>query len=82
MEAKQTPLIDLLKSVPIDARLGIDHDEFSSSFHPIGKHCHKAAAELRRLHEVNQGLIEVLKIIADAADSQHSVKARAALAKA
>ena len=25
------------------------------------KHCHKAAAELRRLHEVNQELLEALK---------------------
>ena len=28
-------------------------------------HCHKAAAELRRLHEVNQELLEVLKEILD-----------------
>ena len=50
MEAKQTPLIDLLESVPRDAVLVFEHDQFSSSSHPVGRLCHEAAAELRRLH--------------------------------
>lgn len=50
MEAKQTPLIDLLESVPRDAVLVVEHDQFSSSFSPVGRLCHEAAAELRRLH--------------------------------
>lgn len=47
MEAKQTPLIDLLESVPRDAVLVVDHDQFSSSFRPVGRLCHEAAAALR-----------------------------------
>ena len=50
MEAKQTPLIDLLERVPRDAVLVVEHDQFSSSSYSIGRLCHEAAAELRRLH--------------------------------
>ena len=50
MEAKQTPLIDLLEGVPRDTVLVVEHDQFSSSSHPVGRLCHEAAAELRRLH--------------------------------
>ena len=47
MEAKQTPLIELLERVPQDARVVIEHDQFSSSSHPVGRLCHEAAAALR-----------------------------------
>lgn len=47
MEAKQTSLIDLLERVPQDARLVVEHDQFSSSSHPVGRLCHEAAAALR-----------------------------------
>lgn len=47
MEAKQTPLTDLLERVPQDARLVVEHDKFSSSSYPVGKLCHDAAAALR-----------------------------------
>ncbi len=47
MEAKQTPLIELLERVPQDARLVVEHDQFSSSVHPVGRLCHEAAAALR-----------------------------------
>jgi hypothetical protein len=50
MEAKQTPLIESLERVPQDARVVVEHDQFSSSSHPVGRLCHEAAAELRRLH--------------------------------
>ena len=50
MEAKRTPLIELLERVPQDARVVVEHDQFSSSSHPVGRLCHEAAAELRRLH--------------------------------
>lgn len=50
MEAKQTPLIELPERVPQDARVVVEHDQFSSSSHPVGRLCHEAAAELRRLH--------------------------------
>lgn len=57
MEAKQTPLIDLLESVPRDAVLVFEHDQFSSSLHPVGRLCHEAAAELRHLHAENEALL-------------------------
>ena len=47
MEAKQTPLIELLERVPQDARVVVEHDQFSSSSHPVGRLCHEAAAALR-----------------------------------
>jgi hypothetical protein len=47
MEAKQTPLIELLEQVPHDARVVVEHDQFSSSSHPVGRLCHEAAAALR-----------------------------------
>jgi len=47
MEAKQTPLIDLLERVPQDARLVVEHDQFSSSSHPVGRLCHEAITALR-----------------------------------
>jgi hypothetical protein len=71
MEAKQTPLIELLEQVPHDARVVVEHDQFSSSSHPVGRLCHEAAAALRaRLAqpEMNQwhGLTdEEVKYIAD-----------------
>ena len=47
MEAKQTPLIDLLENVPRDTVLVVEHDQFSSSSYPVGRLCHEAAAALR-----------------------------------
>ena len=50
MEAKQTPLIELLEQVPHDARVVVEHDQFSSSSHPVGRLCHEA-----KLREKNGG---------------------------
>lgn len=47
MEAKQTSLIELLEAVPVDARLVVDDGPHSTSFHPVGRLCHEAAAALR-----------------------------------
>lgn len=47
MEAKQTPLIDLLQAVPANARLVVEDGPYSTSFHPVGSLCHEAAAILR-----------------------------------
>ena len=56
-------------------------------------HCHKAAAELRRLHEVNQELLAALESIAECCDENRAARdylsrqteirgiARAAIAK-
>jgi len=47
MEAKQTSLIELLEAVPVDARLVVDDGPHSTSFYPVGRMCHGAAAALR-----------------------------------
>ena len=39
-------------------------------------HCHKAAAELRRLHEVNAELLEALKAIKDHPNTRYEVEAQ------
>jgi hypothetical protein len=47
MDAKQTPLIDLLERVPADARMVYGHDQFHSQNIPVGRLCNEAAAALR-----------------------------------
>jgi hypothetical protein len=47
MDAKQTPLIDLLERVPADARMVCEHDKFHSQNIPVGRLCHEAAAALK-----------------------------------
>ena len=47
MDAKQTPLIDLLESVPADAVMVYEHDQFHSQNIPVGRLCREAAAALR-----------------------------------
>lgn len=60
---KQTPLIDLLERVPRDAVLVVEHDQFSSSSHPVGRLCHEAAAALRAaLAEVERLRAEVERL--------------------
>lgn len=62
MDAKQTPLIELLDAVPGDARVIVE-EEFASTAHPVGRLCHDAAAELRRLHEENSRLRQAIEHI-------------------
>ena len=52
---KQASLIERLESIPRDAVLVIEHDQFSTSFHPVGRLCHEAAAELRSRHPDDKG---------------------------
>ena len=54
MDAKQTPLIDLLESVPADAGMVYEHDQFHSQNIPVGRLFHEAAAELRRLSAASE----------------------------
>ena len=61
-EAKQVPLVERLEAVPADARLAVNDGPFSTSFYPVGAMAHEAAAELRRLHAVNQELLEALRL--------------------
>lgn len=56
MTAKQTPLLDLLRSVPADARLSYEHSPIEYSMIPVGRLAAEAADEIERLcralHEV------------------------------
>ena len=61
-EAKQVPLVERLESVPVGARLAVDDGPYSTSFYAVGAMAHEAAAELRRLHALNGGLLEVAKL--------------------
>ena len=81
MEAKQTPLIDLLEGIPRDAVLVVEHDQFSSSSHPVGRLCHEAAAELRRLHVQAAQDEALLRQALEALDSDHpDIQLRTAIA--
>jgi hypothetical protein len=89
-EAMQVPLLERLEDVPADARLAVDDGPHSTSYYPIGKMSHEAAAELRRLHSVNAELVEALRLIAETewvdaplTSAQRAVRvARAAIARA
>jgi hypothetical protein len=64
-QAKQTPLVELLDAVPEDVRIGVQDSEdwnAGTTWHPVGRLCRDAAAELRRLHAVNQELLEALRL--------------------
>ena len=43
----ETPLIELLESVPVDAR-HIEEEEFSATYHAVGRLCRQAATQLRQ----------------------------------
>jgi hypothetical protein len=83
--AYEVPFVELLESVPNNSRLWVDFPEGMGSTHfPVGHYCHKAAAELRRLHDVNAELVEALKQIHDLPEDSriHYKVARKAIAKA
>ncbi len=51
-QAKQTPLVELLAAVPADVRVCVrDGKDWNAgtTWHPVGRLCRDAAAELRRL---------------------------------
>jgi hypothetical protein len=57
-KAKALTLPELLEKVPSDARLTITNDdEREILILPVGRHCHNAAAELRRLHQFSEDQI-------------------------
>lgn len=91
---KQTPLIDLLESVPRDAVLVVEHDQFSSSSYPVGRLCHEAAAALRavlaeverlraEVERLSEALRELVAVFSESGmyDEEVFAKARAALAE-
>ena len=65
MEAKRTPLIELLERVPRDAVLAVEHDQFSSSSHPVGRLCHEAAAALEAARAEVERLADALRELED-----------------
>lgn len=65
LEAKQVPIYELLEQIPDDIRIGVPDGEgwqSGTTWHPVGSLCKQAAAELRRLHEANQELLEALNL--------------------
>jgi hypothetical protein len=81
-EAYEVPFVELLESVPNNSRLWVDFPEGMGSTHfPVGHYCHKAAAELRRLHEVNAELVEAVRA-ALSDDQPYIERCKAALVKA
>ena len=69
---------------PEALRLAERLERYDAERSGYAKHCHKAAAELRRLHEVNTELLNLLKR-ANSCTGSHTVmwqsEARAAIAK-
>jgi hypothetical protein len=47
----KTPLLDLLRDVPEDARAEYEHSQFHHSLIPYGRLCSEAAAEIGQLRE-------------------------------
>ena len=63
-EAYEVPLYERLETVPQDARLiVVAENGLNTTFIPIGREAKLAAAELRRLHTLNQELVEALNQI-------------------
>jgi hypothetical protein len=54
MDAKQTPLIELLEHVPADAHMVYEHDQFHSQNIPVGRLCHEAAAALKEKNDMTR----------------------------
>jgi hypothetical protein len=45
--ACEVPVVELLEAVPKDARF-VQEEDFSSTYHPVGRLCHEAATMLRQ----------------------------------
>ena len=72
-QAKQTPLVELLDAVPEDVRIGTQDSEnwnAGTTWHPVGRLCHEAATELRRLQAENEDLKRTLAASCDEERSQ------------
>ncbi len=63
--ACKTPLIDLLKSVPADARATYEHHPTAHSNIPYGRLCNEAAAEIERLRAENAELLALIAAFVD-----------------
>jgi hypothetical protein len=84
MEAKQTPLIDLLTRVPENARCRVDEpDGMGSVWIPVGRLCKDATDSLRAAQFQRDELLTALRAMLD--DDNHDEakeQARAAIARA
>ena len=61
--ACEVPVVELLEAVPKDARF-VQEEDFSSTYHPVGRLCHEAATMLRQQQaELTEagGMIGVLR---------------------
>ena len=68
---------------PEALRLAERLERYDAERSGYAKHCHAAAAELRRLHEVNEELLEALRLAADHANwPDIAQRIRAVIAKA
>lgn len=75
-QAAQTPLVELLESVPADARLWYEHSPTHHSLIPVGRYCNEAATRLREmeaeiaaLREAVNGLNKHIETMQDRARS-------------
>lgn len=48
-EAKRTPLLDLLRGIPTDARMTYEHHPTHHQMIPVGRLAHEAAARIAEL---------------------------------
>jgi len=84
MEAKQTPLIDLLTRVPENARCRVDEpDGMGSVWIPVGRLCKDATDSLRAAQFQRDELLTALRAMLE--DDNHDEakdQARAAIARA
>jgi hypothetical protein len=74
MNECQVPLVELLKSVPNDARF-VQEEEFSSAYYPVGTLCHQAAdriAELEKRHTTLQTQFDNLYELANSGDEMNT----------
>lgn len=75
-QPKAVPLVELLRKVPKIARHREEDGQFSTSFYPVGRYCHEAAAEISRLtseletSRLRQGLCKVKYFVTSLADAQ------------
>ncbi len=70
-KACEVPLLELLESIPNNVRVrAYTEDGMSTTHYPVVHLCRKAAAELRRLHEVNAELVEALRELLFEEESQ------------
>jgi len=55
--AAETPLLDLLRNVPTDARVVYEHNPTHHQYIPAGRLCAEAAAEIEKLRAERDALL-------------------------